>query len=45
MSNYNPILMKNIYNSKLRDIFDYMVINKQNNKIEEFKNSKNIVPI
>jgi len=45
MSNDNPILMRQIYGSRLRDILDFMVINKQNNKLEEWKNSKNIIAI
>jgi len=45
MSDYNPIIYKNINNMKLQDVFDYLVINKQNAKIEEYKNSKNIIAI
>lgn len=45
MADGNPILMREIYSTRLQDILDYLVVNKQSNQIEEWKNSKNIISI
>jgi hypothetical protein len=45
MSDNNPLIMKEIYKMMLQDILDYLVVSKQSAKIEEYKNSKNMLPL
>jgi len=45
ISDSNPLVMRQVYNMKLQDVWDYLVVSKQSAKIEEYKNSKNMIPL
>ena len=45
ISNKTPHSLKEIYEMKLEDILDYMVVMKQYNRVDEMRNSKNVIPV